>query len=224
MSGNLEHQIPGNRHSAGRSNVRIKPNLKGQRTTPMEQETLQELLIDCLRDIYDAEKQIVKALPKMIKAAENAALRDGLTNHLEETKEQVSRLEEAFQALGENAKSKPCKGMRGLLEEGSEVLSEEEPGVMMDLSIIAAAQKVEHYEISAYGTARTIAEKLGNQTVSKLLRKTEDEEKAADAKLNEVAFELYDTEEATDQEEEDEESQTVGGGARNAGGGRSSRR
>jgi len=190
----------------------------------MEQETLQELLIDCLRDIYDAEKQIVKALPKMIKAAENADLRDGLTNHLEETKEQVSRLEEAFQALGENAKSKPCKGMRGLLEEGSEVLSEEEPGVMMDLSIIAAAQKVEHYEISAYGTARTIAEKLGNQTVSKLLRKTEDEEKAADAKLNEVAFELYDTEEATDQEEEDEESQTVGGGARNASGGRSSRR
>ena len=95
---------------------------------------------------------------------------------------------------------------------------------MMDLSIIAAAQKVEHYEISAYGTARTIAEKLGNQTVSKLLRKTEDEEKAADAKLNEVAFELYDTEEATDQEEEDEESQTVGGGARNASGGRSSRR
>ncbi len=182
----------------------------------MERETLNELLVECLRDIYDAEKQIVKALPKMIKAAENADLKEGLTNHLEETKEQVSRLEEAFQSLGENAKSKSCKGMRGLLEEGSEVLSEEEPGLMLDLAIIAAAQKVEHYEISAYGTARTIAEKLGNQKVSKLLRKTEDEEKAADSKLNEVAFELYDSEAPT--EEEDQESQTVGSGARNAGG------
>lgn len=174
----------------------------------MEQETLSELLVECLRDIYDAEKQIVKALPKMIKSAENADLKEGLTNHLEETKQQVTRLEEAFQALGETAKSKPCKGMRGLLEEGSEVLGEGEPGAMLDLAIIAAAQKVEHYEISAYGTARTIAEKLGNQKVSKLLAKTEDEEKAADSKLNEVAFELYDSEEATDEEEE--EGETVG--------------
>jgi len=188
----------------------------------MEQETLNELLVDCLRDIYDAEKQIVKALPKMIKAAESPDLKEGLASHLEETKQQVSRLEEVFQALDENAKSKPCKGMRGLLEEGSEVLSEEEPGVMMDLAIIAAAQKVEHYEISAYGTARTIAEKLGNQKVAKLLRKTEDEEKAADSKLNEVAFELYDSQEATDEEDE-EEGQTVGGGGRNSGG-RSTRR
>ncbi|MDP9114540.1 MAG: ferritin-like domain-containing protein [Acidobacteriota bacterium] len=188
----------------------------------MEQETLNELLVECLRDIYDAEKQIVKALPKMIKSAESPDLKEGLTNHLEETKEQVSRIEEAFQALGENAKSKPCKGMRGLLEEGSEVLSEEEPGVMLDLAIIAAAQKVEHYEISAYGTARTIAEKLGNQKVSKLLRKTEDEEKAADSKLNEVAFELYDSQEAMG-EEEDEEVESVTSGARN-GGAKSSRR
>ena len=187
----------------------------------MEQEILKELLVDCLRDVYDAEKQIVKALPKMIKSAENADLKEGLSNHLEETKQQVSRLEEAFQALGENAKSKPCKGMRGLLEEGSEVLSEEEPGVMLDLAIIAAAQKVEHYEISAYGTARTIAEKLANQKVSKLLRKTEDEEKAADSKLTEVAFELYDSEEAM--EEEEEEGETVGSGARSTGG-RSTRR
>src|SRR5438309_78740 len=105
----------------------------------MEQETLNELLVDCLRDIYDAEKQIVKALPKMMKAAESPDLKEGLSNHLEQTKEQVSRLEEAFQALGENAKSKPCKGMRGLLEEGGEVLAEEEPGLMLDLAIIAAA-------------------------------------------------------------------------------------
>jgi ferritin-like metal-binding protein YciE len=180
----------------------------------MEQETLSELLTECLRDIYDAEKQIVKALPKMIKAATDEDLKAGLSNHLEETKEQVTRLEQAFAALGETAKSKPCKGMRGLLEEGSEILSEEEPGVMLDLSIIAAAQKVEHYEISAYGTARTIAEKLGNQKVAKLLRQTEDEEKAADTKLTDVAFELYDAEgEATEDEEEEE---TVGTGSRSS--------
>ena len=168
----------------------------------MEQETLQELLVECLRDIYDAEKQIVKALPKMIKAATSGDLKQGLSSHLEETKEQVARLEQAFEILGEPAKSKPCKGMRGLLEEGSEILSEEDPGVMLDLSIIGAAQKVEHYEISAYGTARTIAEKVGNQRVAKLLRKTEDEEKTADSKLTDVAFELYDSEESGENEEE----------------------
>ena len=188
----------------------------------MEQETLTELLTECLRDIYDAEKQIVKALPKMIKAATNEDLKAGLSNHLEETKEQVSRVEQAFQALGETAKSKPCKGMRGLLEEGSEVLSEEEPGAMLDLSIITAAQKVEHYEISAYGTARTIAEKLGNQKVAKLLRQTEDEEKAADSKLSDVAFELYDSEEMGSEDEEEEE--TVSSGSRGSSGPRSGRR
>jgi ferritin-like metal-binding protein YciE len=165
---------------------------------------LEGLLVECLRDIYDAEKQIVKALPKMIKGASNGDLKAGLSNHLEETKEQVARLEQAFEILGEPAKSKPCKGMRGLLDEGSEILSEEEPGVMLDLSIIGAAQKVEHYEISAYGTARTIAEKVGNQKVAKLLRKTEDEEKAADSKLTDVAFELYGAEEAAADDDESE--------------------
>jgi ferritin-like metal-binding protein YciE len=179
----------------------------------MEQETLEELLVECLRDIYDAEKQIVKALPKMIKGASNADLKAGLSNHLEETKEQVARLEQAFEILGEPAKSKPCKGMRGLLDEGSEILAEEEPGVMLDLSIIGAAQKVEHYEISAYGTARTIAEKVGNQKVAKLLRKTEDEEKAADSKLTDVAFELYGAEEAAADDEEMENK----GGRKSAG-------
>jgi len=185
----------------------------------MEQEILSELLVECLRDIYDAEKQIVKALPKMIKAAADSDLKKGLANHLEETKEQVSRIEQAFQALQENAKSKPCKGMRGLLEEGSEAIGEEEPGVMLDLSIIAAAQKVEHYEIAAYGTARTIAEKLGNQKVANLLRQTEDEEKAADSKLSDVAFQLYDSEEAV---EDDEDEQLVNTGRSSAA--RSSRK
>jgi ferritin-like metal-binding protein YciE len=185
----------------------------------MEQETLEGLLVECLRDIYDAEKQIVKALPKMIKGASNGDLKAGLSNHLEETKEQVARLEQAFEILGEPAKSKPCKGMRGLLDEGSEILSEEEPGVMLDLSIIGAAQKVEHYEISAYGTAGTIAEKVGNQKVAKLLRKTEDEEKAADSKLTDVAFELYGAEEAAADDDESESK-----GARRTSGLATSRR
>jgi ferritin-like metal-binding protein YciE len=176
----------------------------------MEQETLSQLLTECLRDIYDAEKQIVKALPKMIKAATAEDLKTGLSEHLEETKEQVSRIEQAFQVLGETAKSKPCKGMRGLLEEGSEILSEEDPGIMLDLAIIGAAQKVEHYEISAYGTARTIEDKLKNQKVAKLLRQTEDEEKAADTKLSDVAMELYESE--SSMEEEEEEVTVISGG------------
>jgi len=149
----------------------------------------------------------------MVKAATSADLKEGLTSHLEETKEQVARLEQAFEAMGQTAKSKPCKGMRGLLEEGNEIISEEDPGVMLDLAIIGAAQKVEHYEISAYGTARTIAEKIGNQKVAKLLRKTEDEEKAADSKLTEVASELYASEEA----ESDDEEETEVRGARRPG-------
>ncbi len=189
----------------------------------MEQETLKELLTECLRDLYDAEKQIVKALPKMVKAATNTDLKDGLASHLEETKEQVTRLEEAFEAMGETAKSKPCKGMRGLLAEGSEALSEEEPGAMLDLAIIAAAQKVEHYEISGYGTARTIAEKVGNQKVSKLLQMTEDEEKAADSKLTDVAFELYDSQEM-DNSDEEEEAEFAGVGRKSSNGGAKGKR
>ncbi len=172
----------------------------------MDQEVLKELLTTTARDLYDAEKQIVRALPKMAKAATNEELQTALQHHLEETKQQVTRIEQVFQALGETAKSKPCKGMRGLLEEGSEVLEEEEEGVMLDLAIIAAAQKVEHYEIAAYGTARTMAEKLGNQKAVQLLQRTEEEEKNADATLNQIAFELYDSSEG----EEDEDLEAVG--------------
>jgi len=199
----------------------------------VKQETLENLFVEQLRDLYDAEKQLVKALPKIAKAASSPELSDAVNDHLEETKEHVARIEQIFQLLGESAKSKPCKGMRGLIEEGGEVIQEEyEP--VRDLALIAAAQKVEHYEISAYGTARTIAEQLDNQQAAELLQQTEDEEKAADSKLSEIAEALY----GIDEEAEGEEGETVTAGrngssrrngakksgARSAGGARSKSR
>lgn len=174
--------------------------------------TLEELLVDNLRDLYDAEKQLVKTLPKLAKNASSDELREAITEHLEQTKNQVTRLEQAFEELGENAKSKPCKGMRGLLEEGNEIMNEDAEDPFGDLAMIAAAQKVEHYEISAYGTARTMASQLGQQKVASLLEETEEEEKAADAKLTEVAGDLMSQagqgqEDDTDQESMDEEEQ-----------------
>jgi ferritin-like metal-binding protein YciE len=147
--------------------------------------TLQEVLIDHLRDLYDAEKNLVRALPKMAKAADSEDLADAFRDHLEQTKHHVERLEQVFEQLGEKPRAKACKAIRGLIEEGSEAMSDE--GAMSDLAIIAAAQKVEHYEISAYGTARAWAEKLGNQEAARLLGETLEEEKAADSKLTEIS-------------------------------------
>jgi len=200
----------------------------------VKQETLENLFVEQLRDLYDAEKQLVKALPKIAKAASSPELSDAVNDHLEETKEHVARIEQIFQLLGESAKSKPCKGMRGLIEEGGEVIHEEDEPVR-DLALIAAAQKVEHYEISAYGTARTIAEQLDNQQAAELLQQTEDEEKAADSKLSEIAEALYGIDEEAEGEEEGE-TVTAGrngssrrngakkSGARSAGGARSKSR
>lgn len=167
----------------------------------MNQETLQELFVEQIRDIYDAEKQLVKALPKLAKASESEELADGFRNHLVETQGQVTRLEEVFGLLGVAAKGKPCKAMKGLVEEGAEAIEEEEKGPMRDLAMIAAAQRVEHYEISAYGTARTLAEHLGMTEAAELLQQTEDEEKAADSALTTVAMALY---ESSDEGEENE--------------------
>jgi ferritin-like metal-binding protein YciE len=201
----------------------------------VKQETLENLFVEQLRDLYDAEKQLVKALPKIAKAASSPELSDAVNDHLEETKEHVARIEQIFQLLGESAKSKPCKGMRGLIEEGSEVIQEEDEEPVRDLALIAAAQKVEHYEISAYGTARTIAEQLDNQQAAELLQQTEDEEKAADSKLSEIAEALYGIDEEAEGEEEGE-TVTAGrngssrrngakkSGARSAGGARSKSR
>ncbi|HVW10060.1 MAG TPA: ferritin-like domain-containing protein, partial [Bryobacteraceae bacterium] len=167
-----------------------------------------------IRDLYDAEKQITKALPKLAKAAESQELADGLREHLEQTEGHVSRLEQIFEIAGEKAKGKSCKGMKGLLEEGSEAMKEEEKGTMRDLAIIAGCQKVEHYEISAYGTVRTLAEHLGMKKAVSLLQQTEDEESEADEKLTGIATELYSSQFGEEEGEEagNEEVQPVGAG------------
>jgi len=153
--------------------------------------TLEELLIDQMQDLYDAEKQLVKALPKMAKAATSEELQQAIRDHLEETTNQVERLEQAFEHLQKQPKAKPCKAMRGLIDEGSEVIQEDANAPFNDLGLIAAAQRVEHYEISAYGTAKAMAEQLGHDEIVALLEETEEEEKAADSKLSDIAESLY---------------------------------
>jgi Mn-containing catalase len=161
-------------------------------STAADPEALETLLVEQLRDLLNAEGQLVKALPKMIKAARSEGLRLAIENHLEETKGQVDRLKEVFGLLGAPAKGKACKGMEGLLEEGDEVMEEgqELADAPADLALIAAAQKVEHYEISAYGTARTLAGQIGLPAVSELLCKSLAEEEVADNLLTQLAREL----------------------------------
>ena len=161
-------------------------------------EMIEQLLIDQLRDLLNAEGQLVKALPKMVKAARAESLKVALERHLEETKDQVERLEEVFALVGTAAKGKPCKGMQGLIEEGEEVMAagKELDDPAADLALIAAAQKVEHYEISAYGTARTMAGQCGLPTIAALLSKSLAEEEVADNLLTQLARE-YMTESRT---------------------------
>jgi ferritin-like metal-binding protein YciE len=168
-------------------------------------ETLEELFVEEIRDLYDAEKQIVKALPKLAKAASSEELKTAFEEHLEQTKQQVQRLEQVFELMDEKAKGKPCKGMKGLIEEGNEIAAEEAMEQFTDLGLIAAAQKVEHYEISAYGTARTMAEQIGNQEAAQLLEETLKEEEAADEKLTEIAKSIYEEAKGMQEETEDEE-------------------
>lgn len=166
-----------------------EPALPRVRDT-MKQNTLEEFFIDQIRDLYDAEKQLVKALPKMAKAASSSDLQEAFRSHLAETENQVTRLEQVFESIGVPAKSKPCAGMKGLLEEGSEEMEQEE-GPLRDLAMIAAAQRVEHYEIAAYGTARSAADRMGNETAVGLLEETQQEEEAADSKLTDIALTIY---------------------------------
>jgi ferritin-like metal-binding protein YciE len=165
---------------------------------------MKELFVEQLRDIYDAEKQLVKALPKLAKAAESEDLSQALNSHLEETRNHVQRLEEVFQMLKTPAKGKPCKGMKGLLEEGNEAIQEADEGALRDLAIIAGCQRVEHYEISGYGTIRTLAEQLDMDDAISLLEQTEDEEKQADEKLTDVAVGLYESSAGEEEEQEEE--------------------
>ncbi|RYD66440.1 MAG: ferritin-like domain-containing protein [Verrucomicrobiaceae bacterium] len=152
--------------------------------------TMEDLLVQEIKDLYSAETQLVKALPKMAKAASAPTLKKGIEKHLEETKGHVQRLEQIADLLEASPKGKSCKAMKGLLEEGSEVIGEEGDDVIKDLAIIGAAQKVEHYEIASYGTARALAESLGMDEVAELLQATLDEEGATDKALTGVAEEL----------------------------------
>ena len=164
----------------------------------MAQETnpLEELLVDELKDLYSAENQLVKALPKMAKASSSPELRRAIERHLEETKRQVERLDQIGQALDIRLTGKKCKGMEGLIEEGKEIVEEDFDENAIDAGIIGAAQKVEHYEIAAYGTARTHAEMLGYTKAAKLLQQTLDEEGATDKKLTQLAESIINVEAA----------------------------
>jgi ferritin-like metal-binding protein YciE len=184
----------------------------------MKQQNSKEVFIDHIRDLYDAEKQLVKALPKLAKAASSEDLGAALRNHLEETQNHVVRLEEVFKIAGSTARGKTCKGMKGLVEEGSEAVQEHEEGMFRDLAIIAGGQKVEHYEMSAYGTARAMAEQLGMEKAAELLQQTEDEEKNADSTLTDIAMALYEgsgeDREGEEAGSEEEETTMTGGGTR----------
>lgn len=151
---------------------------------------LQDLLLDELKDLYSAEKQLLKALPKIAEAAHTAPLRQAILDHLEETRQHVSRLEQAFAALGETPKAKTCKAMEGLLAEGEKAISMKAPDPLRDAGLIGAAQRVEHYEIAGYGTARAFAEELGLQDVAGLLQATLDEEGAANKTLTQLSVDV----------------------------------
>jgi len=173
-------------------------------------ESIRELLIEEMADLYDAEKQLVKALPKMAKAASNEQLREAFENHLEQTRGHVQRLEQAFELLDQKAKGKPCAAMKGLVEEGKETMEEDDlSDGLMDSAIIAAAQKVEHYEIAGYGTLSAWARSLGLDEVAGLLEETLAEEKEADEKLTQVGGDvLTEVESSGEQENEEQESGT----------------
>ena len=156
----------------------------------MENQGLKELYIDELKDLYSAENQLVKALPKLAKASASEELRAGFEEHLEQTKGHVERLEQIFEMLGESPKGKKCAGMEGLVEEGSEVMKEDLEGALLDAALIGAAQRVEHYEIAAYGTVRALAETLGESEQVMLLEATLAEEKEADEKLTGLAKQI----------------------------------
>jgi ferritin-like metal-binding protein YciE len=153
----------------------------------MSNDTLKTLYVDELRDLLDAENQLIKAIPEMAKASTSNQLRSGLEHHLEQTKNHARRIEQILEALGEAPKGKKCKGMQGIVAEGKEILDEDYEGALMDAGIISAAQRVEHYEIGAYGCVREYAQFLGENEAVSLLSQTLEEEKETDQKLTELA-------------------------------------
>jgi len=153
----------------------------------MKLDTLDKLYVDELRDIYNAENQLLKALPKMAKGSSSPDLKSGFEKHLRQTESHVERLEQIFAELDESPKGKTCHGMKGLIEEGSEILKEDGEESVLDASIIVAAQKVEHYEMAAYGSVRTFARLLGQEKAAELLQTTLDEESETNESLNQLA-------------------------------------
>jgi len=156
----------------------------------VEINSLRELYVEHLRDLYDAENQLLKALPKVAKEASSEELRQAIDEHLEQTRDQAERLEQIFEQLGEKAKGKKCKGMQGLLEEAQETLDEDMEEDTKDAAIIAAAQRVEHYEIAAYGTVKSMASLLDEEEAANLLEETLNEEKETDQLLTEISEEV----------------------------------
>lgn len=153
----------------------------------MKLETLQNLFVEQLRDLYDGEQQITKALPKMIEKANHRDLKDALQEHLDVTREQIRRLEQIFGILNEKATGETCKGMKGVIAEGEDLISDAKDKSVLDAGMIASAQRVEHYEIAGYGTVRTYAKLLGRDDIANMLAQTLDEEKEADRTLTGIA-------------------------------------
>jgi ferritin-like metal-binding protein YciE len=176
----------------------------------MTNDALKELYIDELKDLYSAENQLLKALPKMAKAATSEELSSAFTEHLEQTKGQVQRLEQIFEMLEENPKGKKCVGMEGLVKEGAEMMGEDFEDEVMDAGLIGAAQRVEHYEIAAYGTARAFAELLGESEHASLLAETLEEEKETDQKLTQLSEQInVEANEQGDESMEEEGEETA---------------
>ena len=176
----------------------------------MEMESLKELYVDELKDLYSAEKQLVKALPKMAKNATNPELQQAFTKHLEETEGHVDRLEQIFDMLGERAGGKKCKGMEGLIEEAKELLEEDAAEAVLDAGLISKAQHVEHYEMAGYGTVRTYAQQLGLDDQAELLQQTLDEESSANELLTQIAETSVNLEAELGSEEEEESTSRRG--------------
>jgi ferritin-like metal-binding protein YciE len=171
----------------------------------MKQGSLRDLYIDELRDLYSSETQLVKALPKLAKASSNEQLREAFEEHLQQTEEHVSRLEQIFEKLNEKPTGKKCMGMEGLVKEGAETMGEDYPDEVMDAAVIGAAQRVEHYEIAAYGTVREMAKILGEDDHVSLIEETLEEEKQADQKLTELSEEINEAASRLAEEEQVEE-------------------
>ena len=180
---------------------------KGERAKSNVAQGLRDLFVDELKDIYWAEKELTKAIPKMIKNATADELVEALTSHLEETKTHVTRLEEVFSSIGEKVVAKKCEAMAGLTQEAGEIMEDTQKGVVRDAGIILAGQKVEHYEIATYGTLASFARTLGEDKAATLLEETLNEEKAADEKLTEISNSInVDAADLTDEEQHERET------------------